>query len=127
MDILFLIGRIIYGGFFLLNGINHFTKSEALRAYAAGKGVKNPAFSVFFSGLLIFVGGLGIILGIYIPIAVAALILFLVSVSFRMHDFWKIQDEQMKVVEMAHFLKNMALAGAALMILNLPQPWVLSL
>ena len=44
-----------------------------------------------------------------------------------MHNFWTVEDAQMKMNDMINFTKNMALAGAALMLLALPRPWPLSL
>jgi hypothetical protein len=48
-------------------------------------------------------------------------------VSFQMHTFWKIDDAQMKQIDMINFTKNMALIGALLMFLLLPRPWPLGL
>mgnify|MGYP003541634586 CR=1 FL=1 len=39
MNAVFLIGRIIFGGFFLVNGINHFTMMSMMTAYSEAKGV----------------------------------------------------------------------------------------
>ena len=39
MDYLFLLGRILYGGFFLLGGINHFMHLGMMSGYSASKGV----------------------------------------------------------------------------------------
>jgi uncharacterized membrane protein YphA (DoxX/SURF4 family) len=52
---------------------------------------------------------------------------FLVPVAFIMHNFWAVQDPQMKMVEMVNFTKNLALAASALMFLAIPQPWPFSL
>ena len=72
---------------------------------------------------MLLLGGLSILLGAY-PIArVILLAAFLIPVSFMMHDFWKVQDPQMKMGEMINFMKNMALLGALLMFLAIPRPW----
>jgi len=42
------------------------------------------------------------------------LIGFLVSAALVMHDFWAAEDAQVRQTEMAQFMKNVALAGAAL-------------
>lgn len=122
-DILFLIGRIIFGGFFLMNAYNHLIKTEGLAGYAQSKNVSNPKMAIFFTGLLLLVGGLGILLGAYIQLAVIALIIFLLGVSFKMHAFWAISDPIAKMSDMVNFTKNMALLGAVLMILAIPTPW----
>ncbi len=121
---LFLLGRLLYGGFFLYMSTNHFFKTSALAQYAASKKVLLPKISVIFSGLLIFFGGLGILFGLYIKVAIVLLLLFLLIVSFKMHDFWAFQDSMQKEMQKINFLKNMALAGAALMFLKISQPWI---
>ena len=49
--IAFLIGRIIAGGFFLMNGFNHFAKLNMMTGYAKSKGVPAPAIAVDGSGV----------------------------------------------------------------------------
>ncbi len=124
---LFLAGRLLYGGFFLMSSMNHFRNATMMSGYAASKGVKSPKLAVYFSGLLILLGGLGIIFGIYTKLAALYIVLFLLPVSFMMHAFWKITDQNMKMVEYVNFTKNMALLGAALMFLTIATPWPLSL
>ncbi|MGD0339885.1 MAG: DoxX family protein [Bacteroidota bacterium] len=123
MDILFVIGRIIFGGYFIFGGINHFRHLKMMSEYSKMKGVPLPGAAVSFSGLLLLIGGIAIFLGAYVRLGVLSLALFLIPVSFMMHNFWKIQDPQMKMGEMVNFMKNMALLGAALMLLAIPRPW----
>ena len=127
MEILFLIGRIIYGGFFIYNGINHFENSAMLTGYATSKGVPMAKQSVYFTGILLLLGGAGMILGIYVKLAVLCLAAFLIPVSFMMHAFWKITDPGQKAMEKVQFTKNMALLGAALMTLAILEPWSLNI
>lgn len=126
MDILFLLGRILFGGFFVMNGLNHLTKTDGLAQYAKSKGVPSPRVAVLLSGLLILLGGIGIIFGILPQVSLVLVILFLLPVSFQMHAFWNASPEE-KQDEMINFLKNLALVGAALMLLSLELPWILSL
>ncbi|RTG95903.1 DoxX family protein [Thermus scotoductus] len=114
-----LIGRILYGGFFLLNGINHFLMGQAMIGYAQSKGVPAPALAVYGSGILILLGGLSVLLGYQVQVGLWLLVAFLVPVSLTMHNFWAIQDPQQRMVEQVNFMKNMALLGAALMLLSL--------
>ena len=125
MPSLFLIGRILFGGFFLMMGINHFQNTRMLAHMAKQKGVPSPQFAVYISGLLLFLGGLGVILGIHPQIALILLIVFLLPVTFQMHAFWTVSEEE-TMSEMINFTKNMALVGAALMLLMLSLPWPLS-
>ncbi|MBI5221628.1 MAG: hypothetical protein HY979_02390 [Candidatus Magasanikbacteria bacterium] len=44
-----------------------------------------------------------------------------------MHNFWKDTDQNMKMSNYVNFTKNMALLGAALMLLVISTPWAMSL
>jgi uncharacterized membrane protein YphA (DoxX/SURF4 family) len=123
MEIVFLLGRIILGVYYLFNASNHFMRLEMMSGYAASKGVPAPKLLVAGSGVLLLVGGLSILTGFQPTIGVLALVLFLVPVTFKMHDFWAEKDPMAKMTQMVNFTKNMALLGAALMFLAIPQPW----
>ncbi len=127
MDMLFLIGRILFGGFFIMNGVNHFLHLKNMVGYSQSKGIPMPKTAVIGTGVLLILGGLGIVVGAYIPYAVACLALFLIPTTFMMHQYWKIQDPMARMGDQIHFMKNMALLGAALMLLAIPMPWVFSL
>jgi len=123
----FLIGRVIVGGFFLMNGFNHFAQLNMMTGYAKSKGIPAPALAVGGSGVLLFLGGLSLLLGYHPTIGAALLVIFLLGVSFGIHNFWTVQDQQVKLGEMTHFLKNMSILGLLLMTLAIPRPWLMSL
>jgi uncharacterized membrane protein YphA (DoxX/SURF4 family) len=126
MAIAFLIGRIIFGGYFLLNAYNHLVNSGHMVGYAQSKGVPAPKLAILGSGILLLIGGVSMVLGLYPLIGVIALVVFLIPVSFKMHDYWKIQDPMVRMSERISFQKNMALLGAALMMLAISTPWIWS-
>ncbi len=126
MDILFLVGRIIFGGYFIFNGMNHFRNLDMLSGYAQSKGTPAPSLAVIVSGVIILLGGLSILLGAYPIVGIVLIIAFLLPVSFVMHNFWAVEDQQMQMADMINFTKNMALVGATLMFLAIPRPWPLS-
>ena len=121
-----LIGRVIVGSFFLMNGFNHFAQLTMMTGHAKSKGIPAPAFAVGGSGVILFVGGLSLLLGFHPTIGAALLVVFLLGVSFGIHNFWTVQDQQAKMGEMTHFLKNMAMLGLLLMTLAVPRPWPIS-
>lgn len=127
MEVVFLIGRIILGVYYLFNASNHFFRLEMMSGYAASKGVAAPKLFVVVTGALLLVGGLSILLGVRPAVGVVALVLFFLPVSFIMHNFWAVQDPMAKMLEMVNFTKNMALMGAALMFLAITTPWPFSL
>lgn len=127
MDFLFLIGRIIFGGYFIYNGANHFISFGMLTQYANMKGVPLPAVAQSTAGIMLLLGGLSVMLGLYPVAGIVLLVAFLVPVSLMMHDFWKIEDAQSRMADKMNFARNMALLGALLMLLVVPLPWPLSL
>ena len=94
--------------------------------YAKMKGVPFPAFAQGVTGLLLLLGGLSILFGIYPYIGIILLAAFLVPVSLMMHNFWTLDDPQLRMADKVNFMKNMALLGAILMFLAIPLPWALS-
>ena len=114
-NILNLLGRILFGGYFVFMGANHFAKKEMIVAYAKSKRVPSPEIAVMFSGILLLVGGIGTLISMD-QIAALALVLFLIPVSFKMHAFWAETDPTMKAGDMVQFFKNMGLLGSALML-----------
>ena len=131
MSIVFLLGRVLFSAIFIMSGINHFTHLEYMSQYAASAKLPAPKLAVAVSGLMILAGGLSILLGVAVPVGTALLFLFLVPTAFTMHRFWGIQDPMMAATQQAHFMKNMGLAGAALLIHYFsalhPEAWVYSL
>jgi uncharacterized membrane protein YphA (DoxX/SURF4 family) len=124
MPILFVIGRIIFGGYFLINGYSHFKNLSSHTSYATSKKVPAPKLAVSFSGLLLLIGGATIILGRWTNFGLYALILFFIPVTFQMHGFWKDTDAPTKMSQKIQFMKNLAILGAILMLLSLPVPWM---
>jgi putative oxidoreductase len=116
MDILLVIGRVLFALVFVNSGIAHLTKLPAMTGYAQFKKVPAAKLSVIVTGLMLIVGGLYVALGVYADLGALLLAIFLVASAFLMHNFWTIQDEQAKQGETVNFFKNLALAGAALII-----------
>lgn len=126
-DYLFVLGRILYGGFFVLGGLNHFQHLAMMSGFVGSKGVPAAKAAVIFSGLLIVVGGLSVILGFHVRIGLLCIMLFLAPVSLLMHNYWVETDMMQRINQRVNFQKNVALFGAALMMLIIPRPWPLSL
>lgn len=125
MYIAFLIGRIIFGGFFISTGINHFKNVGSMAGYARAKGTPAPEAAVVGTGVLLVLGGLSMLLGAFPLIGIILLLIFLVGVSLQMHAFWKVADPQARAADQINFMKNLALIGALLMFLAIPVPWPL--
>lgn len=127
MEILLLVGRIIFGAFFVMSGINHFTNLGMMSGYAGSKNVPAPGLAVIGSGVMLVLGGLSVILGLLPILGLWLLILFLAPTSVIMHNFWTISDAQQRAAEQVNFLKNVALIGAALALMYGATAWPLAL
>ncbi len=119
MAISLLIGKILFGGYFIYSGLNHFFETEMLAGYAKSKNVPMPTAAVLLAGGMIVLGGLGVLFGIYTKWSLALIALFLLVVSFAMHNFWSDKDPASKMSNRINFSKNIALLGAALMLMSL--------
>ena len=114
MKIIVLIGRILFSLNFIMAVMAHFSAQGI--AYAQSMHVPMAGFLVPFSGVLAVVGGLSVLLGYKAKWGAWLLVIFLIPVSFMMHQFWNVTDQMMMQMQMAIFMKNMAMLGAALMI-----------
>jgi len=126
-----LIGRVVFSFFFIYSGFNHLTKLSMYSQYAGSSGVPAPTVAVAVTGLMLLGGGLSILLGVQPKWGAALLVVFLVPTALMMHKFWGISDPMLAANQAAHFWKNIALAGAALMIFSFatlyPMRWPYSL
>jgi uncharacterized membrane protein YphA (DoxX/SURF4 family) len=119
----FLIGRLIFGGFFIYSGISHLKERKSMAAYARAKGVPQPELAVTLSAVPLLVGGGSILLGVKPKLGAVALLGFLAGVSPIMHDFWRDEDPQTRTNNAVMFMKNLALAGGALALMGIEEPW----
>ena len=101
---------------FIMGGMNHFMKFEATSSAAAQRGIPSPKAATIVSGLMAAVGGVFVLLGVFRYIGAGLIVLFLLGSSFLMHPFWKETDPAVKMNEMSHFMKDLAMAGAALLV-----------
>ncbi len=86
-----------------------------------------PEVAVTATGAALIAGGASVILGTQPKWGVAAIAGFLAGVSPLMHDFWNIEDPNQRMNEMINFSKNVALAGGALALMGMEEPWPASL
>src|SRR5579859_5005503 len=99
----FLLGRILFGGFFLYNGINHLRQAKSMAPYAKSKGVPEPELAVAISAIPLIAGGASLILGVKPKFGAAAILGFLAGITPVMQDFWSKRDPNEKMSEMINF------------------------
>ena len=115
------------GGYYLMAGFNHLTHASMMAGYAQAKGTPSAKLAVVGTGILLILGGASFLLGYHPTIGAGLLVIFLLGVSFKIHNFWTISDPQARMGEQIHFGKNIAMIGFLLMTLMIPRPWYMSL
>ena len=116
MDLLALVGRILFSWIFIMSGVNHFRHRATMVGHARSMGAPTPELTVPATGLMIEVGGWSVLLGVYARIGALLIFLFLVPTALIMHRLWGVSDPQTAQNQKIHFQKNMAMAGGALLI-----------
>ncbi|MFP4626379.1 MAG: DoxX family protein [Natronomonas sp.] len=109
----FLVARILFGGVLAFMGLNHFMDVDGMAEYVGFKGLPAPRLSVLMSGVLLVLGGLSLVVGVFPALGAGALAVFLLVSAITMHDFWAQEGEDVQN-EMTQFLKNVFGTGAAL-------------
>jgi len=115
MEYLHILGRIIFGGYFLFYGYNHFTHSKMMIGDAQSKKVPMASVVVPISGIILIIAGLSIIFNFHALAGAILLIIYIIPATFMMHNYWKIQDPTQKMGEMGNFMKNLGLLGALIL------------
>jgi uncharacterized membrane protein YphA (DoxX/SURF4 family) len=126
MKIPFLIGRVMFGGYFIYNGINHLVNRKQMAEFTRAKNVPAAEAAVVATGAMMLAGGASVVLGIKPKLGTLAILGFLASVSPIMHDFWHAEDPNQRQADMIHFGKNLAMVGASLALMGVEEPWPVS-
>lgn len=114
MKIVPLVGRILFALIFLMSGLNHITGAGA--DYATAAGVPLAGFMVPLAGLIALVGALSILLGYKVKYGAWLIVIFLLPVTIALHNFWSVKDPMQSQMQMAMFMKNVAILGGALLL-----------
>jgi len=116
VDMLVLVGRMLFAAIFIGSGVQHITRPAAMSGHVAARGVPAANLIVRLTGAAVLIAGISVLLGAYARIGAALLVIFLISTAVVMHNYWTLSDPVAKANDQAHFFKDLALAGAALLI-----------
>ncbi len=112
MEWLILVGRIVWTTIFITSGMGHLSQTEAMAGYAASKKVPLPKQTVQVTGVLLVLSSVMVILGVFADLGFLFQAFYTLATAFWMHDFWRQEDPQAKMMEMTMFSKDLSLAGA---------------
>jgi putative oxidoreductase len=122
MDWVLLLGRILFGLLFVMNGLNfHLRGREVAVGYTRMMNAPKPELTVVLTGIQILVAGLMIVVGFWVDLAALLIVAFLIPTNYWMHPYWKMEDPDQKMQNTIQFWKNTALIGGALVLFYLYQ------
>jgi putative oxidoreductase len=116
METLMLIGRCIFGAFFLIAGIRNIARFNERRSGATNYGWLLPAPAMAAGFAVQLIGGLLLILGFWVVPAALALIVFLALATALYHNLFLFQGQQ-RDPHLYFTLVNITLAGGLLMVI----------
>jgi putative oxidoreductase len=108
-----LLGRILFSAVFIMFGLGHFAQTAMMAENLVPAWMPFPNLVVMLSGAIIVAGGLMVLTGYKAKLGGLMLALFLIPVAFIAHGPGFAAGDQ---VSTGMFMKDLALAGAGLMI-----------
>ncbi|MDH3500253.1 MAG: DoxX family protein [Acidimicrobiia bacterium] len=117
MDVIVIIGRVLYSLIFVGAGsAGHLMQADATAEYAEHRGVPSAKLLTQISGVGMLLGGIGVIVGVFLDLAVLGLVVYTLISAFWVHHFWTDTDDMTKQIEMSMFMKNLSIAGGGLIL-----------
>ena len=118
-----LAGRILVAVLFLVAGYGKIGGYEGVAGYIASKGLPMPQVLAALTILLELGGGILLAIGFKTRLVALLFFLWLIPTTLIFHKFWGIDAAQVQN-QMNHFLKNVSIAGAMLVLAALgPGGW----
>lgn len=114
MEIVGIIGKILFAALFLDAARSHFQFKDANVAYTRMKGLPFAEFLVVISGVVLFIAPILYVIGIAEMAALVSIAVFLSLTCILFHNYWVVADMNAKQQERMSFYKNLALLGATL-------------
>jgi len=113
-----LVGRALFAAVLGFLALGNLQGLDETVAYAESKGAPAARLTVPLASVALVAGAGSILLGFAPAVGALAVLGFLVGVTPVMHDFWN-QEGMDRQNEQIHFLKNVGLAGTAVVFLAL--------
>ncbi len=114
-----LIGRVLLGLFFLSQALTYGSSWDANVQLLAMKEVPLPPLMLAVGLLVLFLGGLSLILGFATRFGALLLFAFVIGASIKLHDYWRIHDTALRASEFSTFALQMAVAGGLLLLVGM--------
>jgi uncharacterized membrane protein YphA (DoxX/SURF4 family) len=113
-----MVGRVLFATYFLAMGMSHLVHFREHSAFIGGKGVPLARSATMLTILMMVSGGVLVLFNWHTSIGGALLFGIIFPAPFFLHHFWNETDTYLRLSEFAHFIKDLALAGAALLLIS---------
>jgi len=110
-------GRILFVIYFILMGSSHLLNFREHSALLNRKGVPLPKAATILTVVMMVGGGILVLFNWHVWIGAALLFGIILPAPFSLHHFWNESESYSRLSEFAHFIKDLSLAGAALLLL----------
>lgn len=111
-----LVGRILLALIFLMSGIGKISGFAGTAGYMASKGMPMTDVLLAITIVIEIGAALMLILGYKARFGAAALLLWMIPVTFIFHNFWAMPADQ-QMIQQIMFMKNLGLMGGMLYIM----------
>jgi uncharacterized membrane protein YphA (DoxX/SURF4 family) len=115
---LLLAGRILFATYFILMGMSHLVNFQEHSAFLARKRVPLPRAATILTIVMMIGGGVFVLFDWHKSIGALLLFGIIFPAPFFLHHFWRESESYARLSEFAHFIKDLSLAGAALLLLS---------
>lgn len=117
---LYRIGRILLASLFVISGIFKIMGFAGTVAYFTGLGLPVPTVAVLVTIAVEVGGGLLLMTGRGVKPVALIIALFTVGATVSAHHFWNLEGAAAQA-QLTHFLKNVAIIGALLLVSSIDQ------
>jgi putative oxidoreductase len=114
-----LVGRLVLAWFFLSGVYAYAGQWDVSVQLMALKGIPAPPLMLAIALVAATLGGASLILGYHTRHGAVLLFAFTLIVSVAMHDFWQIHEAIARDADYQIFVRNMAIAGALLLLVGM--------
>lgn len=112
---LLLVGRILLGWVFFYSGYAKLTNIAGTTGYFTSLKMPAPELWAWIAGILEFVMGAALILGVATRYAALLVFVFVLIATLLAHRYWEYPAQQV-MAQFNNFLKNLSIMGGALLL-----------
>lgn len=113
---LYFVARLFIAAIFLFGAAGKFFNYDSMAGYMQSKGLTNIPALLYIAAFVELFGGIALVINYKAKLAALVLFLFLIPVTYIMHDFWNLTGpEQMQ--NLVHFFCNIAIAGGLILVM----------